>query len=121
MVNGDLSNEKVIFAPQATVCKYAVPNGYPDAPIKNAVIEICAVKNKALLYLAAVDLVDGKLIATGSRTAAYVGVSHSIPLAEEIAEKEVRAISGPLMHREDIGKEYLIEKRVDAMREIRGS
>jgi phosphoribosylamine--glycine ligase len=96
-----------------------VPKGYPEAPIKNAPIDIAAVKNKARLYLASVDAVDGKIFARGARTAAYVGVADSISSAEEISEREVRGIDGPLFHREDIGTDGLIRKRVDEMRRLR--
>lgn len=119
MVKGNLSAADVVFARQATVCKYAVPNGYPDAPVKDVQIDICAVKNKSRLYLASVNAMNGKIYATGSRTAAYVGVADSIPAAEKIAEREVCGIGGPLFHREDIGTERLIQHRVDAMRRLR--
>lgn len=119
LVVGNLTPDQVIFSPQATVCKYAVPQGYPDDPIQDVAIEICAVKNKARLYLSSVNAVDGKIFATGSRTAAYVGVADSISAAEEISEKEVSAISGPLFHREDIGTDRLIQRRIDEMRRLR--
>lgn len=119
MVTGSLSIDQVKFAKQATVCKYAVPEGYPENPIANAQIDIAAVKNKARLYLASVDAVDGKIFARGSRTAAYVGVADSISSAEEIAEREVRGIDGPLFHREDIGTDRLIQRRIDEMRRLR--
>lgn len=120
MVTGNLSQKIVRFSSQATVCKYTVPNGYPDEPLKNVPIDIIAVKNKAFLYLSAVNAVDGKILATGSRTAAYVGVADTLSTAEEIAEREIRAVDGPLFHREDIGTEQLIQRRVDAMRKLRG-
>lgn len=119
LVTGNLSAEQVKFAQQATVCKYAVPQGYPDAPVKGVAIDISAVKNKSHLYLSSVNAVDGIIYAAGSRTAAYVGVADSIPAAEEISEKEVCGISGPLFHREDIGTERLIQQRVDHMRRLR--
>ena len=119
MVMGNLSIDHVEFANQATVCKYAVPKGYPDAVNKEMPIDICAVKNKAHLYLASVNAVDGKICATNARTAAYVGVAESISSAEEIAEKEIRAITGDLFHREDIGTDKLIQKCVDDMRHLR--
>lgn len=121
MVTEDLSSTQVRFLHQATVCKYAVPNGYPDTPIKNVAIDIAAVKNKTRLYLASVNAIDGKIMATGSRTAAYVGVADSISAAEEIAEREIRAITGPLFHREDIGTDKLIWRRVDEMRRLRAT
>ncbi len=119
LVTGHLSAYQVSFSQQASVCKYAVPEGYPDAPRKDVVIDISAVKNKCRLYLASVHAVDGKIYATGSRTAAYVGVADSISAAEEIAEKEVCGISGPLFHRNDIGTDRLIQRRVDDMRRLR--
>lgn len=119
MITGDLSPEAVRFYHRATVCKYVVPQGYPDDPVKNALIDIAAVKNKSQLYLSAVNAVNGKIYALGSRTAAYVGVADSIPAAEEIAEREVRGIVGPLYHREDIGTEKMIQSKVDAMRKLR--
>lgn len=119
LVAGGLKTHHVSFAKHATVCKYAVPLGYPDAPKQRSQIDVSAVKDKTHLYLASVDSVDGKIYATGSRTAAYVGVADNIPAAEEMAEKEVCAISGPLFHREDIGTERLIQQRVDDMRRLR--
>ena len=119
MVNGSLRDDMVRFAPQATVCKYAVPEGYPDSPVKNVPIDIAAVKNKARLYFSSVDASDGKIYARGARTAAYVGVADSIPAAEVISEREVCGIDGPLFHRKDIGTERLIQRRVDAMRKLR--
>lgn len=119
MEKGTLNDKLVDFAHQATVCKYAVPEGYPDSPVKDVPIDICAVKNKSNLYLASVNAANGKIYATGSRTAAYVGVAHSIFAAEEIAEREVCGIGGPLFHRKDIGTEQLIKHRIDEMRRLR--
>lgn len=119
MVTGNLTPEHVRFGRHATVCKYAVPEGYPSDPVRNQQIDISAVKNKSHLYLASVDAIDGKIYERGSRTAAYVGVAPTISCAEEIAEKEVRGIGGPLYHREDIGTDQLIKTRIDIMRRLR--
>lgn len=119
LVAGNLTLDHVKFSSRATVCKYAVPQGYPNSPVKDVAIDIGAVKNKSQLYLAAVNVVDGAILATGSRTAAYVGVADSISAAEKIAEREVRGIGGPLFHREDIGTEKLIQRRIDEMRRLR--
>src|SRR5437762_6054670 len=64
LVTGDLSPTQVQFAREATVCKYAVPQGYPDAPVKDVVVDIRAVKNKSSLYLSSVNELDGKIYAT---------------------------------------------------------
>lgn len=120
LVTGSLMPNQVHFAHRATVCKYAVPEGYPDNGLKDAVIDISAVKNKSRLFLSSVYAKDGRIYTCGSRTAAYVGIADTIFAAEEMAEKEICAIAGPLFHRSDIGKEYIIQRRVDDMRLLRG-
>ncbi|HAT1793170.1 TPA: phosphoribosylamine--glycine ligase [Legionella pneumophila] len=119
MANGNLQKESVRFLNQATVCKYAVPDGYPDNPMRHVEIDISAVEPKDTLYLAAVNFKDGKLYATGSRTAAYVGIANTISEAEEIAEQQIKNIKGPLFHRKDIGTSPLINTRVEVMRRLR--
>ncbi|HAU1320756.1 TPA: phosphoribosylamine--glycine ligase [Legionella pneumophila] len=119
MANGNLRKESVRFLNKATVCKYAVPDGYPDNPLRHVEIDISAVEPKDTLYLAAVDLKDSKLYATGSRTAAYVGIASTISEAEEIAEQQINNIKGPLFHRKDIGTLPLINTRVEAMCRLR--
>lgn len=118
---GELAATPVQFSRKATVCKYSVPEGYPDHPVRNVEIDISAVVNKNYLYLAAVNEEQGVLYATGSRAAAYVGVADTISIAESIAEQEISSIKGPLFHREDIGTADLIGKRIDIMRKIRSS
>lgn len=119
MIAGTLTNDQVKFKNVATVCKYAVPEGYPDAPIKNAEISIKGVLHPDQLYLGAVDMVDEKLIQTGSRTAAIVGIAETIYEAEKIAEADINRITGPLFHRKDIGTESLIQQRIHHVKELR--
>ena len=120
MSEGTLSTHKVKFKNKATVCKYAVPEGYPDHPLKNFEIDISSVENKNNLYCAAVNIDDdGKLYATGSRTVAYVGIAESTTAAEQIAESEISSIKGSLFHRKDIGTSELINKRIEMMRQLR--
>jgi phosphoribosylamine--glycine ligase len=119
LIQGNLQADQVVFSKKATVCKYAVPDGYPDHPLRHVEIDINKVRNKTYLYLAAVNAAEGKLYATGSRTAAYVGVADNIGLAEQIAEQEISCIEGPLFHRKDIGTSALINKRIEAMQRLR--
>ena len=119
LTTGSLEARQVRFSKKATVCKYTVPEGYPDNPLRNVMINLDQIKNKSCLYLAAVNAVEGKLYATGSRTAAYVGVADTISSAEEIAEREIAHIEGPLFHRKDIGTTALINKRIEAMQRLR--
>ena len=119
IVNGTLDRVDVRFSNLATVCKYAVPNGYPDKPVKGEPINFSNVKNQESLFYASVDIKNGQLIEVGSRTAAVVGIANTISDAEKIAEKEISSLEGPLFHRNDIGTDQLIQKRVHHMESIR--
>lgn len=119
MTNGNLTADKAKFSQQATVCKYAVPLGYPDVPMKNFAIDFSKIACQNHLYLASVNQVDDQVVATGSRTAAYVGIANEIFAAEMQAEDAISLIEGPLFHRRDIGTKQLIQHRIDHMSRIR--
>ena len=119
MADGTLNNIDIRFANKATVCKYAVPEGYPDKPIKGENIDTSKISDPDKLFYASVDIKDGALIESGSRTVAVVGVADSISEAEKIAENEISSVSGPLFHRKDIGTDAIIQRRVEHMRALR--
>jgi phosphoribosylamine--glycine ligase len=119
ITDGTLENLDVKFRNKATVCKYAVPKGYPDSPVKNEQINVSKIENPDGLFYASVDIQNGKLVEAGSRTVAVVGLADSISNAEKIAEKEVSSVTGPLFHREDIGTDMVIQKRINHMKSIR--
>ncbi len=75
------------FADQATVCKYAVPEGYPTNPDAGAQVKVDEESaGDALLYYASVDERDDGIYTTTSRSFALVGLADSITEAEAIAE-----------------------------------
>ncbi|MFC1784238.1 phosphoribosylamine--glycine ligase [Candidatus Neomarinimicrobiota bacterium] len=117
--NSFLQKCDVIFSNKASVCKYAVPLGYPDSPAKGKYIDISKIKNPDQLYLASVDLENNKLIESGSRTVAVVGIADTLKEAETIAEDEISRIDGPMFHRTDIGTAELVQKRINHMRTLR--
>jgi len=119
IADGTLKNTDVQFQNKATVCKYAVPEGYPDNPVKGEPINVSSVENSGGLFYASVDIKNGSLVEAGSRTVAVVGIADSIVEAEAIAEKEVSSVSGPLFHRSDIGTESVIQERIDHMNSLR--
>lgn len=119
IIKGNLKPELVKFGENATVCKYAVPEGYPDNPVKNQPLDISAVENPYAIYYAAVDAREDGLYETGSRAVAVIGIADTIARAEASAEAEIKRIKGPLFHREDVGTEGLIEKRVEMMKSLR--
>ena len=87
IVSGTLTDLNINFKNEATVCKYAVPNGYPNSPSKN--FEVVCNPHDSNLYLAAVQKTSGGVVATGSRTAAFVGINKEIGVAEKLAESGV--------------------------------
>ena len=119
VADGTLNQVDVQFANKATVCKYAVPEGYPDNPVKGEPIDVSKVKNLDGLFYASVDFKSTSLVEAGSRTIAMVGVADTLSDAEALAEKEVSSISGPLFHRTDIGTDEIVQKRVDHMNSLR--
>jgi phosphoribosylamine-glycine ligase len=119
IVDGTLGSVEVQFKKKATVCKYAVPEGYPDNPVKGEPIEISRIENPDNLFFASVESSNGQLVESGSRTIAVIGIADSISEAEKIAEKEVSLILGPLFHRTDIGTDAVIQKRIEHMNSFR--
>jgi phosphoribosylamine-glycine ligase len=120
IVSRTLAEVDVRFSAQASVCKYVVPEGYPDTPRKGDEIQLPEeLPANATIFLSAVDVQEGKLIATGSRTVAVVGVGETLGEAEAVCEQVVRQIPGPFFHRTDIGTDSVIARRVDHMKRLR--
>ncbi|CAI50077.1 phosphoribosylamine--glycine ligase [Natronomonas pharaonis DSM 2160] len=110
------------FAEQATVCKYAVPDGYPTDPEAGARVEIDAESaGEAELFYASVDAREDGIYTTTSRSFAVVGIDDDISGAEQIVEAAFeRTGEEGLRVRHDIGKPDLVQKRIDHMTELRG-
>lgn len=125
IIDGTLDSLDVEFEKQATVCKYIVPKGYglpkdhPDAQSTSAKIEVDDVKG-AQLYYSSVDKREDGLYMTTSRAIGVVGIAENLETAEQIAERAVSAIKGPVDHRPDIGTKPLLQRRIDHMKKIRG-
>ncbi len=119
IADGTLDQIDVQFQNKATVCKYAVPDGYPDSPVRGQPIDLSKINDPGRLFYASVDIRDDQLVEAGSRTVAVVGVADTISEAENIAEKEISAVEGPLFHRNDIGTKQLVNKRIAHMESLR--
>jgi phosphoribosylamine--glycine ligase len=108
------------FAPQATVCKYAVPEGYPDDPASGTAIEIDPESaGDVLVFYASVDGRDDGIYTTASRAVAVVGIADSISEAEEVVDDALSVADDGLRVRHDIGKPDLVQARIDHMAELR--
>lgn len=116
------------FADRATVCKYAVPAGYPTDPESGAEIDVDestvtaaaeAHGGAALLFYASVDARADGLFTTTSRSFAVVGVAEDVPAAEAIAADALEDIGPGLRIRTDVGTAELVQSRVDHAASLR--
>jgi len=119
VVKGTLGDLPVSFSKKATVCKYAVPAGYPDKPEKDSEVTVGDI-GEASIYYASVYEKEGKVYTTTSRAIAVVGIAETIAAAEKIAQNALENLHGKLFFRRDIGTAALIQKRIDHMKELRG-
>jgi phosphoribosylamine--glycine ligase len=108
------------FENKASVCRYIVPEGYPDHPRKGDVVELPQhVPAGVSTYLSAVDMVEEKLVATGSRTVAFVGVGETLAEAEALCAEAAKQVPGPFFYRRDIGTTTAIARRVEHMQRLK--
>ncbi|WP_435332931.1 phosphoribosylamine--glycine ligase [Haloarchaeobius sp. TZWWS8] len=109
------------FANKATVCKYAVPEGYPTDPKAGAKVQVDEDSaGDALLFYASVDERDDGIYTTTSRSFAVVGVADTIAEAEEIAEDALAVAGEEGLHmRHDIGTAELVQQRIDHVASLR--
>jgi len=118
IAEGTLLPSHVAFDSQATVCKYLVPEGYPEAPHAGDVITVGPHSN-ALIYYANVEKRNGDLVTLTSRTLAFVGIGETLEHAEQAAELAASEVKGKVRHRRDIGTKELLERRIAHMKELR--
>jgi phosphoribosylamine--glycine ligase len=111
------------FDDACTVVKYLVPKGYPENPAKDSEVEIdgpgierCGAK----VYFASVYEEAGVVRTTSSRAFGILGKADTLAEAEAIAESGCACVKGSVWHRKDIGTEALVQKRVAAMKGLRG-
>jgi phosphoribosylamine--glycine ligase len=109
------------FSGAATVCKYAVPDGYPTDPEAGTRVTIDAESaGDALLFHASVDAREDGIYTTTSRSFAVVGIADTIADAEAIVEEAFdRTGTAGLRVRHDIGTAELVQARIDHMNELR--
>lgn len=119
IVDGSLDKINIEFDRRATVCKYVVPAGYPDHPVKDAPLTVKE-NPEYVVYYASVNERDGQVYTTSSRSLAVVGIADSIADAEILSEDGLANVHGKFHCRHDIGKEHVIRKRIEHMDAIRG-
>jgi phosphoribosylamine---glycine ligase len=118
IADGSLTKKKVTFEKKATVCKYLVPEGYPDKPVSGNPVTIGEHKG-ALLYYANIEEKDGSFVNLSSRTLAFVGMGETLEEAEQYAENAASSVKGNVRYRRDIGTRALLNQRIAHMKELR--
>ncbi len=120
IIDGNLG--AVEFENKSSVCKYVVPDGYPETKFADEVIEVDEEKINSLggkvFYAAVNQKEDGKVYTSSSRALGIVGIGNTLEESEKISEKACQFAKGNLYHRTDIGTKELIQKRIDHMKKI---
>lgn len=120
MLDAKLDKVNLQFKPQASVSKYIVPEGYPDAPIKNEHIHLDKLPLDVACFYASVSEDNAGLKLLGSRALVLVALAETIPEASAKVEHAINAIHGPVFHRSDIGSEKLLKIRAQQRKERLG-
>ncbi len=108
------------FRDVATVCKYAVPAGYPTDPNAGARVTMTPeTAAPATLVYASVDTREDSIYTTTSRSYAVLGTGPSITAAETVVSNAFeRAGTDGLRVRADIGTEPVVQTRIDHMKTL---
>lgn len=120
IINGSLPSN-IEFDKKATVCKYLAPEGYPESPKKDQIVNIDHKKIDSIgakIYYASVYKEGTEIYTTTSRAIGVLGISEELESAEKVAEEGVNCIKGNLFHRKDVGTQALLQKRIDHMNNI---
>lgn len=117
--------QELHFENQATVCKYIVPEGYPEKLYQNLEVylnEKAIQKIDGLRYYYSCGLDDaGKLNGGTERGIAFVAKAPTIEEANEKVEKAISLVKGEFYYRKDIGTKELIYSKVEHVNRLRGS
>lgn len=116
VIKGELEKAEVAIESRATVVKYLAPEGYPDNP-QTGKIEIPTLKDVHVYYASIEEKEDG-IYTTSSRSIALMASGETIHDAERKVEHAAMKFGGKLFHRNDIGTNTLIQKRVKHMEDI---
>ncbi len=111
------------FESKATVCKYLVPEGYPDNPNKWEKISFDFNPNENndlwVYYWSVSRNITWDLTMWSSRAIALVAKALSIEEAANLVDKYINKFSGKIFYRKDIWTNELVQKRIDHMNKIR--
>lgn len=116
-IHATLDDLTVRFAPLCTVCKYLVPDGYPQNSVKheNINIDFSLLPDSTELFYASVYQEEDELKLGGSRAVGIVGIDEDFETASKKANQGLSAVEGPVWARKDIGDWDLVQARIDLL------
>ncbi|WP_455646097.1 phosphoribosylamine--glycine ligase [Methanosphaera sp.] len=121
IVNGTL--DTAAFSNKASVCKYVVPDKYPNTTANDTIVKVDEDKisqDDAQVYYAAVYADDNDdVYLTSSRALAILAVRDTIKEAEEVCEAAMKYVEGEVYHRSDVATEALLNEKMEHMKEVR--
>ena len=116
IINGTLGMLEIKYANKYSVCRYLVPKGYPNNPVKNHEFHISGSDYENFIFSSVKYSTDylssqsrdkildfTKLVQLGSRTISIICLGNTLQEATNILEDELDRISGPFFYRKDIG------------------
>ena len=123
LLQGD--DQALYFENQATVCKYIVPEGYPEKLYLNLDVKLnekAIQKIDGLKYYYSCGLDDtGKLNVGTERGIAFIAKAPTIEEANEKVEKAISLVNGKFYYRKDIGTKDMIDSKIANVNRLRGS
>jgi len=118
-------DQTLYFENQATVCKYIVPEGYPEKLYQNLEVDfdegiIQQIDGLKHYYSCGIDN-TGKLNVGTERGIAFIAKATTIEDANEKVEKAISLVNGKFYYRKDIGTKDLVDSKIDHVHRLRGS
>jgi phosphoribosylamine---glycine ligase len=121
--HGELDPDQIHFLPQASVCKYLVPQEYPDRDVGQLEFNLdeSKVEEAGLSLICASVAENGHLWQTlGSRALAILGLGdHPGPVSTRIEDLLERCEPSVLRHRRDVGDDRIIQAKIERMAHLR--
>ncbi|MRR29799.1 hypothetical protein EG834_05650 [bacterium] len=115
--------DRIEFEPMASVCKYLVPEGYPETkpgPVSVRIAQDVLNEEDTRLVYAGAERVGDRIAATGSRFAAVLAIRPTVEAAERAVERTIQRLDlKGVRHRPDVATAALLQKRVEHMLEVR--
>lgn len=114
--------QALYFENLATVCKYIVPEGYPEKLYQNLDVDLdkeAIKKIEGVRYYYSCGLDNkGKLNVGTERGIAFVAKAPTIEEANEKVEKAISLVKGKFYYRKDIGTKDLIDSKIDHVKRL---